>query len=135
MTVSESCYFSSAGISGSGQNFNPKYDNSLSMTATNSNLDVILNVVILNPDIDYENAFKVGLEVAKETNATFQGIGVYGLANNREAQNFNFLTKLNKVNLIVEKVRTDMGLTVTDLRVQIIPVHRVRDKPPSAMST
>ena len=105
------------------------------MTTQNNNLDVILNVVVLNPDFDYENAFNIGLQVAKENNATFQGIGVYGLANNREAQNFNFLTKLNKVNGIVEKIKADMGFNSSDLRVQIIPVQRVRDKPPSAMST
>jgi len=135
MTVSEPCYFSSASVDGTGQNFNLEYDNSLIMTTSNSNVDVILNVVILNPDIDYENAFKIGLQVAKENNTKFQGIGVYGLANNREAQNLNFLTKLNKVNAIVEKVKANMGLDATDIRCQIIPVQRVRDKPPMSMST
>jgi hypothetical protein len=135
MTASETCYFSSAGVDGSGQNFNLEYDNSLIMTASNSNIDVILTVIFLKLDVDYENAFKVGTQVAKEYNAIYRGINTYAISANSAVQSFIFATKLNNVNSIVEAIRKEMDFKAQDLRIQIIPVPHARGKPPSAMSS
>jgi hypothetical protein len=135
MTVDGSCYFSSAGIDGSGQNFNLKYANSLIMTASNSNADVILTVIFLKLDVDYEKAFKVGTQVAKDYNAMYQRINTFSISANTVAQSFIFATKLNNVNAIVEAIIKEMDFKAQDLRIQIIPVPHAKSKPPSAMSS
>lgn len=87
--------------------------------------------------VDIEKTYKVCLEIAKDNNATFQGIFAWSLSNpNRDVEYLSFIADVDSINKIIEKVKSSLSLTEENLLYSAIPSVRPKEKlPPSTMAT
>ncbi len=109
------------------QNFIAQYNYQLTM-GTETKPDVALNINLL-VRVDIEKAYKLGLEIAKENNAIFNGIYIWTLTNpNRDAQYLLFTTDVDSINKIIEKVKSSLNLTEENLLYSLIPTVRQKEK-------
>lgn len=110
-------------------------DHSLVMAAETKPVTSISIIILVRLDI--EKAYQVGLEIAKENNAVFQGMWPWSLQNpNRDALQIGFIADVTSINKIIEKVKSQLNLTNENLLYSAIPSVRPAEKRlPSIMTT
>lgn len=85
---------------------------------------------------DVEKAYKIGLEIAKTNDATFQGIFVWSLTNpNRDTEYLSFVADADSINSIIEKVKSGLNLADNNILRMVTPTSRPKEKPPSTMTS
>jgi hypothetical protein len=87
--------------------------------------------------VDYEKAYKLGLEIGKDKNIIYQGIFAVSLANPyRDVEYLAFIAYADAINGIVEKVKLGLNLDRENLQLSATPYDAPKEKlPPSDMST
>jgi hypothetical protein len=86
--------------------------------------------------VDIEKAYKIGVEVAEDSNALFQGVLPWAMAPNRDVEYLSFITDVDSMNKIIEKVKSGLNLTEENLLYTVTPALRPKEKPvPSIMTT
>ena len=97
------------------------------MTTENKPL-ATLNIVLMS-DTDIQKAYKLGIQVAKDSGVIFLGMNIFTLPN-RQAEHLSFLTDVDKLNSIIEKVKEGLGIEPNNLRYEIRPFSLPKEKPP-----
>ena len=80
--------------------------------------------------VDIEKAYKLGLEVAKDNNALFQGILPWAIVN-RDIEYLFFIADVDSMNKIIEKIKLGLNLTEENLLYTVTPSVRPKEKPPT----
>jgi hypothetical protein len=86
-----------------------------------------LNILILG-NFDLEKALKTCTDIGKSKGTTFQGIYYFTILNASgnpvvigDSRQIGFITDIDSVKNIVEKVKLDLGLADGNMSVQVIP--------------
>lgn len=104
----------------------------MSTTETKPVVALYINLLVR---VDIEKAYKIGLKIAKDNNALFQGILPSTIAN-RDIENLFFIADTDSMNKIIEKVKSGLNLTEENLLYTVTPSERPKEKlPPSIMTT
>lgn len=130
MSTQAFCHFSSCAsdsYSQSQQDFKVIDSYLQSMTTENKPL-ATLNIVLMS-DTDIQKAYKLGIQVAKDSGVIFLGMNIFTLPN-RQAEHLSFLTDVDKLNSIIEKVKEGLGIEPDNLRYEIRPFSLPKEKPP-----
>lgn len=94
-----------------------------------------LSILSIVP-LDIEKTYNVGLEIAREGKATFQGIFIWGLSNpNRDVQYLYFIAEKDSINSIIEKVKSSLGLAQGNILFVVAPILQPSEKPAPAIMT
>ena len=103
---------------------------------TNKPKTVQLSIISLT-NLDIGKAYNSGMEIAKETDSSFQGIFIWGLTNpNRDVQYLFFYTYPETINTLIEKIKTALKLEDKNLLISASPSPEQIEKPaPSIMTT
>jgi hypothetical protein len=105
--------------------------------STETKPTVMLSIFLLIR-VDMEKAYKLGLEIAKDMNATFQGIFVWSLSNpNRDVQYLSIIADVDLINKIIDKVKLSLNLSEENVLYSIgpAPMPPKEKPPPKAMAT
>jgi len=105
------------------------------LTLTTETKPTIMLLVNLLVHVDIEKTYKIGLEIAKDNNAIFQGIMPWSFPNpNRDVQYLSFIADVDSINKIIEKVKSGLKITEENLLYSVTPSIRPKEKPPSNMT-
>lgn len=103
--------------------------------ATETKPAVMLSVMLLTR-VDIEKAYKIGLDIAKESSATLQGLWPWNLTNpNRDVEYLSFIADADSINSIIEKIKSSLKLTEDNLLYMITPSTHPKEKPPPSIMT
>lgn len=105
------------------------------MVQTTETKPVVALYINLLVRVDVEKAYKLGLEVAKNNNAIFQGIMPWTIVN-RDIEYLFFIADVDSINKIIEKIKSGLNLTEENLLYTVAPsVRPIEEKPPPSIMT
>ena len=102
-------------------------------TTSKPTVSLIINLLVR---VDIEKAYKIGLEIAKDSNTLFLGIFPWSFSNpNRDVEYLSFIADVDSINGIIEKIKSHLNITEENLLYTISPSVRPKEKPPPSTMT